>query len=107
MQRKATKRHDQQMFLVVFVGNDAEGRPIAHFARNNVVAISREAAASLSLSAHFELPYTQYLPPVADACLQKAKLDALQAAFSRVERALTESGFGLDHFFSWATAIVL
>lgn len=106
VQQNSTKYHDQQIFLGVFDGHGAEGRPIAHYARDYIAAISREAAASLSTSAHFELPSTQHAPPAADARLHRARLDTLKAAFSRAERALTESGCGIDHVFSGTTAVV-
>lgn len=105
-QQDSFKHHDHQIFLGVFDGHGAEGRPIAHYARDYIAAISREAATSLSTAAQFELPATQHVSHATDAHLHRARLDTLKAAFSRAERALTESGCGIDHVFSGTTAVV-
>lgn len=106
VQQDYVKHQDHQIFLGVFDGHGAEGRPIAHYARDYISAVSREAATSLSTSAYFELPATQKTHPVSDSRLHRARLDTLKAAFSRAERALTESGCGIDHVFSGTTAVV-
>lgn len=77
-----------QIFLGVFDGHGAEGRPIAHYARDYIGTMAREAAPRLAASGH------------------RDRLDTMKAAFSRAERALTESDSGIDHVFSGTTAVV-
>lgn len=98
--------HHHQIFLGVFDGHGAQGRPIAHFARDYISSVSRDAAAALSSCVHFGVPVTNDTPPVANTELHRARLDLLRAAFSRAERALTESECGIDHVFSGTTAVV-
>eukprot|EP00178_Gracilaria_changii_P016598 TRINITY_DN47841_c0_g1_i1.p1 TRINITY_DN47841_c0_g1~~TRINITY_DN47841_c0_g1_i1.p1 ORF type:complete len:547 (-),score=93.57 TRINITY_DN47841_c0_g1_i1:3592-5232(-) len=89
----------RQIFLGVFDGHGAEGRPIAHYARDFIVATAREAAPSLAYAAS----HKQYPVP---AQLHRDRLNVLRVAFSRAERALTESEPPIDHVFSGTTAVV-
>lgn len=99
-------RQDHQIFLGVFDGHGAEGRPVAQYVRDYIAAASHNAAPGLALSAYHNASPTQEIPTVANASLHRARLDTLRAAFSRAERALTESDSGIDHVFSGTTAVV-
>lgn len=87
--------HDRQIFLGVFDGHGAEGRPIAHRARDYISSMTRDAAIKLA-PPHTETTHSLHL----------ARLETLKAAFSRAERSLTESETGIDHLFSGTTAVV-
>lgn len=84
-----------QIFLGVFDGHGAEGRPIAHYARDHISTMSRDAASRLP-----------HIAPAASPEVHRARLEILKAAFSLAERALTESDSGIDHVFSGTTAVV-
>lgn len=88
----------RQVFLGVFDGHGAEGRNIAHFARDWVTRITRETTRSIDVGASGsgEVPRG----------LHRARLDTLKSAFSRAERGLTEPDSGIDHVFSGTTAVV-
>lgn len=92
-------RGQRQIFLGVFDGHGAEGRPIAQYARDYIVATAREAAPSLAYS----LTHKQHPVP---SQLHRDRLNVLKAAFSRAERALTETQPEIDHVFSGTTAVV-
>lgn len=94
-----------QIFLGVFDGHGQEGRPIAHYARDFITSMSREAADRLGAlvggagagagGRSFQSAETH-----------RTRLDTFKAAFSRAERGLTENGTGIDHVFSGTTAVV-
>lgn len=97
-----------QVFLGVFDGHGAEGRPIAHYARDYISNMSRDAADKL-----VRTPATTRTGRDRDnrnsgptAELHKQRLETLKAAFSRAERGLTENEVGIDHVFSGTTAVV-
>lgn len=91
-----------QIFLGVFDGHGAEGRPIAHYARDFIASMSREAADNLGVVVGGNASGASI--EAADTHL--ARLDTFKAAFSRAERGLTENGTGIDHVFSGTTAVV-
>lgn len=109
--------HALQIFLGVFDGHGAQGRPIAHYARDYISSVTRDA--SLKLAAERPLGPTPsqtrsqhhakdraISPASVPNNLHRARLDTLKAAFSRAERELTESDSGIDHVFSGTTAVV-
>lgn len=104
LQQDSNHAH-RQIFLGVFDGHGAEGRSIAHYARDYISTMSREASANLVSTVH-PSGNSGYVtvPPTAD--MHRARMDTLKAAFSRAERALTESDSGIDHVFSGTTAVV-
>lgn len=87
MQQTSRKTHDQQTVPNVFDGHGAEGRPIENIARENMASVSREAAASLTPFAHFELPQTRYARPAVNARLQRARLDTAEILYITVGTA--------------------
>lgn len=127
------KKGPSQMFLGVFDGHGAQGRPIAHYARDFISVSCRESASRLDPSAFqsSRSPSTSLSSPIhskqlhrpslglsgggnhnpsvlfkSDPTAHRARLDTLRAAFSCAERALTESDCGIDHVFSGTTAVV-
>lgn len=91
-----------QIFLGVFDGHGAEGRPIAHYARDFISNTSREAADKLAGPRVADGERKERTSPE----LHRQRLETLKAAFSRAERGLTESDAGIDHVFSGTTAVV-
>lgn len=118
----ATNEQVLQMFLGVFDGHGAQGRPIAHYARDFISVVCRDAASHLANPSSASSPSQssttsasatstsaiQHRPSYSKtgATTHRARLDTLKAAFSRAERALTESDCGIDHVYSGTTAIV-
>lgn len=104
---------DLQIFLGVFDGHGAQGRPIAQYARDYIATVTRDASVRLATDCNAPSVHQQQLTSDRDISraiippeLHRARLDTLKAAFSRAERALTESDSGIDHVFSGTTAVV-
>ena len=98
-----------QIFLGVFDGHGAQGRPIAHHTRDFISTMTRHAASKVASPPPARAVvhgHDRVLPSNISADLHRARLDILKAAFSRAERALTESDTGIDHVFSGTTAVV-
>lgn len=89
-------------FLGVFDGHGAEGRPIAHFARDHIARVTLDIAAR-SPAALVD-PANDAGPVARD--IHRARMEALKAAFSRAERGLTDEANQIDHLFSGTTAVV-
>lgn len=105
VQQHLTKHHGQQIFLGVFDGHGAEDCSIAHYARNNIAAVSYGQLLVYQPLHILSLTHTK-CALTGKARLKKARSDTLKKAFFQAERALTESGSKIDQIFSEATAIV-
>lgn len=105
--RSHSSTRQLQIFLGVFDGHGAEGRPIAHYARDYITGVTRDAANALMSEPSSGNSNSPKSPlPSTNPSLHRARLNTLRAAFSRAERALTEVDSGIDHVFSGTTAVV-
>jgi len=95
------------MFLGVFDGHGAEGRPIAHFVRDNISRMTLEMA-SHHPHATIDTPPAagENAPPPVSRDVHRIRMEALRSAFSRAERGLTDESNRIDHLFSGTTAVV-
>lgn len=101
-QTEPVDKRERQIFLGVFDGHGLEGRPIAHYARDYISTMSREAAVKLSAKQNRSKDRHGSI----SQDVHRARLNTLKSAFSCAERALTESDSGIDHVFSGTTAVV-